>query len=110
MSSSPCIPVVAVLSLTRARRSVDGVSGRGRVRAGHLVARRAGHSRAANRRAGHFWLDSPTSRRRPGSPHPVIYGGVDAKSYIVEVVGCGVAFLDYDNDGWLDVFLLSGTG
>ena len=31
------------------------------------------------------------------------------KSYIVEVVGCGVAFLDYDNDGWLDVFVLSGT-
>ena len=31
------------------------------------------------------------------------------KSYIVEVVGCGVAFLDYDNDGWLDLFVLSGT-
>ena len=34
-----------------------------------------------------------------GLTHPVIYGGVDAKSYIVEVVGCGAAFLDYDNDG-----------
>jgi hypothetical protein len=44
-----------------------------------------------------------------GLTHPVVYGGVDAKSYIVEVVGCGVAFLDYDNDGWLDVFILSGT-
>jgi len=41
--------------------------------------------------------------------HPVIYGGVDAKSYIIEVVGCGVAFLDYDNDGWMDLFVLSGT-
>jgi enediyne biosynthesis protein E4 len=44
-----------------------------------------------------------------GLTHPVIYGGVDTKTYIVEVVGCGVAFLDYDNDGWLDLFVLSGT-
>jgi hypothetical protein len=44
-----------------------------------------------------------------GLSHPVIYGGVDTKTYIVEVVGCGVAFLDYDNDGWLDLFVLSGT-
>jgi len=40
---------------------------------------------------------------------PIVYGGVDSKSYILEVVGCGVAFLDYDNDGWLDLFVLSGT-
>ena len=44
-----------------------------------------------------------------GLTQPVVYGGVDAKSYIIEVVGCGVAFLDYDNDGWLDLFVLSGT-
>ena len=25
------------------------------------------------------------------------------------MVGCGVAFIDYDNDGWLDLFVLSGT-
>ena len=40
---------------------------------------------------------------------PVVYGGVDRKQYILETVGCGVAFIDYDNDGWLDIFLLSGT-
>ncbi len=40
---------------------------------------------------------------------PTIYGGVDSKDYILEAVGCGCAFLDYDNDGWMDVFLLSGT-
>jgi enediyne biosynthesis protein E4 len=47
--------------------------------------------------------------REAGLTHAVVYGGVDTKSYIIEVVGCGVAFLDYDNDGWLDVFVLSGT-
>jgi enediyne biosynthesis protein E4 len=40
---------------------------------------------------------------------PIIYGGAESKSYIIEVVGCGVAFIDYDNDGWVDVFVLSGT-
>jgi hypothetical protein len=39
----------------------------------------------------------------------VIYGGIEKKDYIIETVGCGVAFLDYDNDGWLDIFILSGT-
>ena len=40
---------------------------------------------------------------------PVIYGGEIHKDYILETVGCGVAFIDYDNDGWLDIFILSGT-
>src|ERR1700680_5115655 len=44
-----------------------------------------------------------------GLTAPVIYGGLDKTDYIFETVGCGVAFLDYDNDGWLDIFLLSGT-
>jgi hypothetical protein len=40
---------------------------------------------------------------------PTIYGGVDKKEAIIETTGCGVAFLDYDNDGWLDLFVLCGT-
>src|SRR5688572_3806977 len=46
---------------------------------------------------------------KAGLRHPVIYGGVDRKQYILETVGCGAAFIDFDNDGWLDIFLLSGT-
>ena len=40
---------------------------------------------------------------------PVIYGGVDTNKYILESTGCGCAFVDFDNDGWMDIFLLSGT-
>jgi enediyne biosynthesis protein E4 len=44
-----------------------------------------------------------------GLQAPLIYGRVESKKYILEAVGCGCAFIDYDNDGWMDIFLLSGT-
>src|SRR3569833_786467 len=39
--------------------------------------------------------------KQAGLHAPVIYGGVDQKKYIVEANGCGCAFIDYDNDGWI---------
>ena len=47
--------------------------------------------------------------RSAGLTEPIVYGGVDSKKYILETNGCGVAFLDYDNDGWLDILLAGGT-
>jgi hypothetical protein len=46
--------------------------------------------------------------RAAGLTSPVIYGRGDHADYIVETVGCGCAFIDYDNDGWMDIFLLTG--
>jgi enediyne biosynthesis protein E4 len=40
---------------------------------------------------------------------PVLCGGLETADYIIETMSCGLAFLDYDNDGWLDIFLLSGS-
>jgi hypothetical protein len=37
-------------------------------------------------------------------------GGDKTKAYIIETTGSGVAFIDYDNDGYLDIFVLSGDG
>jgi hypothetical protein len=47
--------------------------------------------------------------RQAGLLHPTIYGPEDHKDYILETVGCGCAFVDYDNDGWMDVLVLSGS-
>jgi hypothetical protein len=44
-----------------------------------------------------------------GLVQPVIYGEADHKDYILETVGCGCAFFDYDNDGWMDIFVLNGS-
>ncbi|MGA9811981.1 MAG: CRTAC1 family protein [Terriglobales bacterium] len=47
--------------------------------------------------------------REAGLVQPVIYGNPDHSEYILEAIGCGCAFIDYDNDGWMDIFLLTGT-
>jgi len=38
-----------------------------------------------------------------------VFGGVDTKKYIIETTGTGLAILDYDNDGWPDIFVVNGT-
>jgi enediyne biosynthesis protein E4 len=35
--------------------------------------------------------------------------GTPAKNYILETTGSGVALLDYDNDGWLDIYMVNGS-
>lgn len=35
--------------------------------------------------------------------------GTPGKPTIIETIGSGVALLDYDNDGWLDIYLVNGS-
>ena len=35
--------------------------------------------------------------------------GTLEKKYILETTGSGVALLDYDNDGWLDIYMVNGS-
>jgi hypothetical protein len=46
--------------------------------------------------------------RSAGLNSKTIYGGEHKNKYLLETTGCGVAFYDYDNDGWLDIFLVNG--
>jgi enediyne biosynthesis protein E4 len=36
------------------------------------------------------------------------YGEGTTATYLTEIMGAGCAFIDYDNDGWMDVFILGG--
>lgn len=77
-----------------------------------------------------LWSQTPASKNesvetlKPGTPLGVnfvdvgraaglnvktIFGGEHKNKYLLETTGCGVAFYDYDNDGWLDIFLVNGT-
>lgn len=47
--------------------------------------------------------------RAAGLTVPTIYGDRYRKEYIFEANGPGVAFFDYDNDGWPDIFIPNGT-
>ena len=35
--------------------------------------------------------------------------GSPSKQFIVEATGSGVALLDYDQDGWLDIYMVNGS-
>jgi hypothetical protein len=47
--------------------------------------------------------------KEAGLTVPNVWGGVKSKKYIVETKGNGLAFFDYDNDGWLDIYLTNGV-
>ncbi len=47
--------------------------------------------------------------KEAGVTAPNVWGGVDHKRYIIEAKGSGLAFFDYDHDGWLDIYLTNGT-
>src|SRR3982751_1000326 len=47
--------------------------------------------------------------REAGLNAPIVYGGATTNKYLLETTGTGVAFIDYDNDGLLDLFFVNGS-
>jgi hypothetical protein len=43
-----------------------------------------------------------------GLTETMFYGETENVKYIIESVGGGCAFFDYDNDGWMDIFIVGG--
>jgi hypothetical protein len=44
-----------------------------------------------------------------GLQNAVISGHGDHADYVLEAMSSGAAFFDYDNDGWMDILVLSGS-
>jgi hypothetical protein len=47
--------------------------------------------------------------QKAGLNVPNVWGGITQKRLIIETKGSGLAFFDYDNDGWLDIYLTNGN-
>jgi hypothetical protein len=47
--------------------------------------------------------------RAAGLTAVTVFGGTETNKYLLETTGSGVAVLDFDADGWLDVFLVNGS-
>jgi enediyne biosynthesis protein E4 len=92
--------------------------------AGAWCIRGVGGTRSPGSLAGPFRFDAPSNPFVLGSSFDVtlvdiaaqaglnaicVCGEKDRKHWIIETTGCGVAFLDYDNDGWLDIFTVNAT-
>jgi len=83
---------------------------RPRVLFAQAMADRADQPRTGKKHSGlPFEARFTDVAREAGLRAPAIYGGVDSKRHILEAVGCGIAFFDYDQDGWLDILSLGGT-
>jgi hypothetical protein len=46
--------------------------------------------------------------RQAGVTAVNVWGGIDHKRSIIEAKGSGLAFYDFDHDGWLDIYLTNG--
>ena len=46
--------------------------------------------------------------KQAGLTTETIFGGEHRNKYLLETTGCGAAFFDYDQDDWVDIFLVNG--
>jgi len=62
---------------------------------------------ASSKYAGPAWFVNVAPQA--GLTMQNVNGDAATKKYIIETTGSGVAIIDYDRDGWPDIFLLNGT-
>ncbi len=98
------------LIVTMAGAAGAGLTGVGSAAFGQGVSSRGVKAQPRGKPSGRPFLARFTDvAKQAGLTQSIIYGAAENKSYIIEVVGCGVAFIDFDNDGWVDLLVLNGT-
>ena len=55
-----------------------------------------------------FGDDPDVLQREAGLRTKTIFGSERTNKFLLETTGCGCAFIDYDNDGWPDIFICNG--
>jgi len=74
-----------------------------------LAAARFGYKIAAGSANDGYGVKFTNVARMAGVTHKTVYGDERKNKYLLETTGCGVAWIDYDSDGWLDLFFVNGT-
>src|ERR1700760_2289477 len=46
---------------------------------------------------------------KAGLHEMTVCGRPNHADYVIDAMGCGCAFFDFDNDGWLDILVLTGS-
>ena len=62
---------------------------------------------------GYGGVATPVFEEVPASRSGITWvhtAGKSAKKYLPETSGAGCAFLDFDNDGWMDIYLVNSGG
>ncbi len=103
--------LAAVLPLSSLAQNVPQTGGGGNSTAGAHAAIHDAENRPIT--AGGFVKSGPvvfkdiSKQSGVASWHHVM--GTPEKQFIIEANGSGVGLLDYDNDGWLDIYLVNGS-
>ncbi|HTU33221.1 MAG TPA: CRTAC1 family protein [Candidatus Acidoferrum sp.] len=75
-----------------------------------LLGRRGLNSLFTPRLPGRASTNGPVFQQIPNSASGISWVHVNGRSpemYLPETVGAGCAFFDYDNDGWMDIYLVN---
>ena len=91
--------------------SLEGVLGlvRSRRLNSSVAAIQKGDSKEPAPPASDLGVNFINVARESGLNVKTIFGGEHKNKYLLETTGCGIAFYDYDNDGWLDIFIVNGS-
>src|SRR5438093_10509472 len=57
-----------------------------------------------------LWPQYVDAAEKAGLNSKTVILGHETKDFLLSTTGGGVALFDYDNDGWLDIFLVNGWG
>jgi enediyne biosynthesis protein E4 len=96
--SALVLPLEGILNMARP----------GWLRASVTAGQKADQKEAAPLPSSDLGVSFLNIARESGLNVKTILGGEHKNKYLLETTGCGIAFYDYDNDGWLDIFIVNG--